>query len=791
MKYIIGTRGSKLALAQTESVCRRLRENYPEHEFEIQIIRTKGDRILHKPLHQIGDKGLFVGEIEEKIQSGEIHMGVHSMKDMPAEPAQGLVFTKAWNREDSRDVLILREVGSLDELPAGAVIATGSIRREAQLKRIRPDICVTGIRGNVDTRLRKMEEEKLDGIVLAAAGLHRLGLQERITQYLEPEQVVPSPAQGTLALEVRKEDWKLRQMLDRLSDPETDRMVRAERLFLKCTGGDCHMPVGAYCTKKEEGKYSFYGMFGNSSQRKMETVMVEGREPEELAREAFSLIRSRMAGKVFLVGAGPGDTGLITVKGLETVRKADCIIYDRLSAPELLDESKADCERIYVGKENHNHTMKQEEINRLLVKKATEYETVVRLKGGDVYVFGRGGEEGMFLYENGIPFEVVPGVSSCTAGLAYAGIPVTHRGVAGGFHVVTAHDRNDQLAEMDFEGMARSRETCVFLMGLNKLPEIVRGLLEAGMVPETEAAVISKATTSEQKMCVAQLGNLAEKVKKSEMDSPALIVVGDVVGLREPLDFFSRKPLTGKRYLIPGIGEKTSRLTNILREQGAYVREEKLGQIVPCEINLEKKELFGIDWFLFTSQNGVEVFWTNLMNSGLDVRCVAAAKFAAVGKKTAAALKNRGICPDFIPGCHTGKGLAEELKILLSGKEKVCYVKAETTEEELEKELEDVCCLERMVVYCNKALENPDFDPATISGYNGVLCTCASLAKRFSALCGGEWQNICRNQTFYSIGPRTTETLKKLGARRVMEAVETSYEALADLVIQTEREGKA
>ena len=230
MKYIIGTRGSKLAMAQTGLVRDRLEKTYPEHEFEIQIIQTKGDRIQNKPLDQIGDKGLFVREIEEKILSGEIHIGVHSMKDMPARPAEGLVFTKAWKREDPRDVLILREADSLKELPFGAVIGTGSKRREVQLKKLRPDIRVVGIRGNVDTRLRKMEEQGLDGIVLAAAGLHRLGMQPRITQYLEPEQMIPAPAQGTLALEVREDDRMIQQMLDALCDEETEAVTRISGL---------------------------------------------------------------------------------------------------------------------------------------------------------------------------------------------------------------------------------------------------------------------------------------------------------------------------------------------------------------------------------------------------------------------------------------------------------------------------------------------------------------------------------------------------------------------------------
>ena len=285
MKYIIGTRGSRLALTQAEYVCKKLRESYPQEEFEIQVVKTRGDLILDKPLHEIGDRGVFVREIEEKLLSGEIHLGVHSMKDMPARPASGLAFTRAWKREDPRDVLILREKSSLEELPQGAVIGTGSKRREFQLKRLRPDLNIVGIRGNVDTRLRKMEEEKLDGIVLAAAGLHRLSMQDKITQYLEPEEMIPAPAQGILALEIREGEEKLKAMLDALSHEETAAAALGERSFLQEMGASCHLPVGAVLRKEGEEMFCLRAMFGNESGSRQAYASVSGREPEELARE--------------------------------------------------------------------------------------------------------------------------------------------------------------------------------------------------------------------------------------------------------------------------------------------------------------------------------------------------------------------------------------------------------------------------------------------------------------------------------------------------------------------------
>ena len=294
MNYKIGTRGSKLALVQANYVCKRLQEQYPQHSFEIKVIQTQGDKIQNKPLNQIGTKGVFVKEIEEQILADEVQIGVHSMKDMPAQPAEGLLFTKAWKREDPRDVLILREKKSFAELPEGAVIGTGSMRRKVQLLRMRSDIRVVDIRGNVDTRLRKMEEQKLDGIVLAAAGLHRLGLEHLITQYFTTEEMISAPAQGILALEISKKRGELKEMLDALSEEETEVEAAAERGFLAEIGGDCHVPVGASCARNEDGTLTLAAMFGDESGEKTAYTTVVGINPQALAKEAALEIRKQM-----------------------------------------------------------------------------------------------------------------------------------------------------------------------------------------------------------------------------------------------------------------------------------------------------------------------------------------------------------------------------------------------------------------------------------------------------------------------------------------------------------------
>ncbi len=271
MQYILGSRASALALAQTRWVQQRLQAAYPQHSFVIREITTKGDLVLDRPMDKVGGKGIFVREIEQQLLDGEIHIGVHSLKDMPTQPPEGLCYTRFWKRQISLDALVLpfsvdkTEQDPFSLLPQGAKIGTGSKRRIAQLRCHRPDIECVPIRGNINTRLDKMHTMQLDGVILAAAGLHRLDLQDKIAAYLPPKTLTPAPGQGTLALEIRADDAALMQMLDALHDPESDRCACAERAFLRAVDGGCHLPVGAYCEQKED-RLHLTVFLGNSSQ---------------------------------------------------------------------------------------------------------------------------------------------------------------------------------------------------------------------------------------------------------------------------------------------------------------------------------------------------------------------------------------------------------------------------------------------------------------------------------------------------------------------------------------------
>lgn len=292
MKIVVGTRGSKLALIQTNWVIAQLQRNYPSVEFETKIIKTKGDIIQNVSLDKIGDKGLFVKEIEQQLLNGDIDMAVHSMKDMPSSLPRGLKFTGIPKREDPRDVLVLKEgYTSLDDLPQGAKVGTGSKRRKYQLLKYRPDLNIVPIRGNIDTRIKKIDDENLDAVVLAASGLLRAGFKEKIGYYIPKEIMIPAPAQGALAIEIRENSTEVENIVNSLSHKETEIQVAAERGFLDGINGSCHIPIGAYCNVDGEN-INLVGLFGNEDGTKIVTKTIEGKasNAREVGLELAKLI---------------------------------------------------------------------------------------------------------------------------------------------------------------------------------------------------------------------------------------------------------------------------------------------------------------------------------------------------------------------------------------------------------------------------------------------------------------------------------------------------------------------
>ena len=292
MKIVVGTRGSKLALIQTNWVIDKLKERYPEIEFETKIIKTKGDLIQNVSLDKIGDKGLFVKEIEQQLIDNKIDMAVHSMKDMPSSLPEGLKFASIPKREDARDVLVLKDgYSSINDLPIGSKIATGSKRRKYQLLKHRPDLNIVPIRGNIDTRIKKIVDENLDGVVLAAAGLLRAGLEHKISYYIPKDIMIPAPAQGALAKEIRDNSTEIEEIIKSLKDIETEIQVEAERGFLDGINGSCHIPIGAYCNVEGEN-ITLTGLYGDEEGNNLITKTIEGKafQARELGLELARII---------------------------------------------------------------------------------------------------------------------------------------------------------------------------------------------------------------------------------------------------------------------------------------------------------------------------------------------------------------------------------------------------------------------------------------------------------------------------------------------------------------------
>jgi uroporphyrinogen III methyltransferase/synthase len=391
-------------------------------------------------------------------------------------------------------------------------------------------------------------------------------------------------------------------------------------------------------------------------------------------------------GKVYLVGAGPGDGGLITLKGLEKLKNCDAVVYDRLASEELLEHTGPDCVKIYVGKEAGAHYKKQEEINAILVDSARKYNRVVRLKGGDPFVFGRGGEEIDALTREGIPYELVPGVTSAVAVPELAGIPVTHRGVSRSFHVITGHTKSSVGSpDYDYETLAKLEGTLVFLMGLSNLADIAEHLMQAGKDGNTPVAVISNGTLPIQQTVRGTLLDIGEKVAEEKLPSPAVIVIGETAAceysFREP-EFCDGQPEEQKNIRV-GICATDLLWRKLKRE----LRKRNMQPVSLCDMQVVEKsgmedlqealgEIEGFRWVLFTSQNGVRIFFEQLKKQEIDLRRLGQLRFAVLGSGTAERLLSYGVKADFVPSQYTVKVLAEEFAALVQAGERVLIPRA-------------------------------------------------------------------------------------------------------------------
>lgn len=498
------------------------------------------------------------------------------------------------------------------------------------------------------------------------------------------------------------------------------------------------------------------------------------------------------SGKVYLVGAGPGDYKLITLKGLECIKKADVIFYDRLINVKLLSYARQDAEIIYVGKEPNKHSYKQEEISQLILSKALEGKIVTRLKGGDPFVFGRGGEEAILIAKNNVEFEIVPGITSAISVPAYSGIPVTHRNISSSFHVITGHeDLTKEDAYLDYEVLGKLNGTLIFLMGIKNIKRICTKLLENGQPENKPVAVIRKGTTSEHTMIRGTLKNIVDKVRKANLKNPAIIVVGEVVNLADTLSWLNNKPLFGKKILVTRTRQQASVLSKEIEELGGEAIEFPTIKIVKNEknFNIDKKleQIREYKWIVFTSVNGVEIFFNRMKKLGLDIRVLSDAKICAIGSATANKLYDMGLIVECIPKEYRAEAIVEILKNKIEVGDKVLLPRADIARKFLVDELEKMgACVEDIPIY-KTVIEESKRETLVnilINKIDVITFTSSSTVRNFIKILGEENMELLNDTKIAVIGPITRNTAEELGLKVDMMADKYNISGLVDVIVK-------
>ncbi|CAB5098010.1 Uroporphyrinogen-III methyltransferase (EC / Uroporphyrinogen-III synthase (EC [Olavius algarvensis associated proteobacterium Delta 3] len=498
-------------------------------------------------------------------------------------------------------------------------------------------------------------------------------------------------------------------------------------------------------------------------------------------------------GKVYLVGAGPGDPGLITIKGRRCIQLADVVIYDYLAAKDFLKYAREDAEILYVGKKGGDHTLSQDGINRLLVDKATAGNMVTRLKGGDPFIFGRGGEEAEVLESAGIPFEIVPGVTSAIAAPAYAGIPLTHRDFTSTLAFVTGHeDPTKSETSIDWKSLARGIGTLVFLMGVKNLPSIVSRLTGNGMPADTPAALVRWGTTTHQRTVTGTLENITERVTAAGFKAPAIIVIGGVVQLREKLKWFEDRALLGKRIVVTRARQQASDVVQRLSEMGAAVLECPTIEIVPpsdwSDLDRAIARLSDYQWIVFTSVNGVGYFFKRLFELGKDVRSLGHFHTAAIGPATAARLGEFGLTTDIIPESYRAESVIAAFEKEDVNGQRILLPRAAEARPILPAELAKMgAAVDEITVYQTRAVEDEagqlaaELDAGRV---DMVTFTSSSTVRNFKALIPEDrFSSLMEHVIVASIGPITSDTAKELGFDVHIEAKHFTIPGLIDAIL--------
>lgn len=798
-KIRIGTRKSKLALIQTDMIIGMIQTHVPQMQVEVVTMQTLGDKLLNQSLNEIGGKGVFTQELEQALLAGKIDMAVHSAKDMPLVMPTGVSLYPVGEREDSSDVLVsCKAPDTLGRM----VVGTSSLRRSIQIRQIYENAVIKDIRGNVETRLQKLLSGEYDAIILANAGLLRIARKAE-TGFLEQfyytrlwqEGFLPAACQGILAIEIRTGEFA--ELVQALTHEETARSFQVEREFLRVMSGGCNAPCGIH-TESIGNQIDVQAFFAREEQTSKNVPKILGESNLEKKCRAWNKIRRvrrRISdlseikeivallkfGEVSLVGAGIGSEKNLTLHALEKIKEADCIVYDKLLAPSILNEAKPGAELIYVGKSFAKHSMSQDEINTLLVDLAKSGKDVVRLKGGDPFVFGRGSEEALCLKKEGIAFEVIPGISSCIAVPQHVGIPVSHRGMARSFSVITGHEFDGNTG-VD-ESIAKQKGTLVFLMGLHNAKRIADDLMRFGKDAQSMVAVISNGISAKERVFYTRLKDLERVVQKEQVQTPCIIVVGDVVGIGKELavggsnaknecrHMAPEHPLFGKSVLMTGTRSMVSKLLpQIQRYGGEGIAMSLIETVYEPSADFERamRDLHAYTYLIFTSSNGIEAFFRYIreqvrLEGSFDQRSLAHLKFAVIGEGSRDTLRSYGYVEDFMPSAYTSIALADELLPRLGEEDNILIIRAKEANPYLTQALEKVNLrFTDAYIYCTHV------DRRRIEELHRVLST-VDYVTLASPSAVNAWFEMMGNRKnpqdvkIASIGPETTKACERLG----------------------------
>ena len=496
-----------------------------------------------------------------------------------------------------------------------------------------------------------------------------------------------------------------------------------------------------------------------------------------------------MPGVVYLVGAGPGDPGLITVRGLELLESADVVVHDRLVDVRLVRRARTNAEVVDVGKTPGGRGARQDDIHALLISRASEGMSVVRLKGGDPFVFGRGGEEAMALSRAGIPFEVVPGITSAIAAPAYAGIPVTHRGVASAVTFVTGSESPGKPgADVDWSALTRTNGTLVVLMGWRSLESVVARLRSEGLPDDTPAALVEWATGPRQRTVTGTLADIIEKGRVRGLGPPVVAVFGGVAALREDIRWFDSRPLFGKRVLVTRSRTQAGVLSRLLEGKGADVVEIPIIRIEPpedyTELDSALRRLPGVDWVVFTSTNAVDAVFDRLGESGLDSRALHGTRVASIGRSTARGLHDRGIAADLVASLSISEGLVKDMAAIGVSGSRILVPGAETRREALASGLAELGAdVEVVAAYRTVNVESSPaaVETALADGIDVATFTSSSTVRGLVRLLGGDVGKL-DGVAVACIGPVTADEARAAGLDVAILARESTVEGLVEAV---------